>query len=82
MPPGLLFVHIPIHEHYTTQNQAPYADHVGGVADERPENYTSEKLAYPGLNDDKPVATQGQESDSGALHLLFVGSFVVKSARI
>ncbi|PWN32973.1 Metallo-dependent phosphatase [Meira miltonrushii] len=65
VPPGLIFVHIPVHEHYTTQNDPPYADHVGGVPDETPANYTNKGLAYQGLNDDKPLASQGQESDQG-----------------
>ncbi|MCO5566209.1 hypothetical protein L7F22_019885 [Adiantum nelumboides] len=63
VPPGLIFVHIPVHEHYTTQNDSPYSDHVGGVPDETPANYTNKGLQYEGLNDDKPLASQGQEND-------------------
>lgn len=62
LPPSLAFVHIPPHESAITQQQLPYGpEHVGGVLDETPQNFTRLNKTYPGLNDDEDFGGQGAE---------------------
>lgn len=63
-------MHIPVHAHLTAQTEDPIAPHVGGVTNETSsalqggnDSGKRRQRAYPGLNDDKPAATQGGEDD-------------------
>ncbi|CEH14274.1 Predicted DNA repair exonuclease SIA1 [Ceraceosorus bombacis] len=62
LPPSLIFTHIPNHYFSSTQNADPYQDKIGGITDERPGNFPgndSSPRTFSGLNEDKPLANQG-----------------------
>ncbi|CAO1635681.1 unnamed protein product [Parajaminaea phylloscopi] len=63
LPPSIIFTHIPSHPFVATQQDAPYAQHVGGVTAETSGNFTSEGRTYPGLNEDHTFG--GQDSSNG-----------------